>query len=224
MLKKGDENADVANWQRFLISQGYSTVEADGDFGDITEKATKLWQTANGLEPDGKVGEKSLDKAESAKVNVGSQKPTTAPTVKISDEKLKKVHPNLAVKAQKVVELAKAEGYNLVITQGLRTFAEQDALFRKKPKVTGAKGGQSMHNYGFAVDFAFAVNGDISWDERLYRNIGRWADQAGLEWGGNWKRFKDLPHVQLKGLPSYKQLLPIYNSGGLDAVWSKYQG
>jgi LAS superfamily LD-carboxypeptidase LdcB len=159
-------------------------------------------------------------------VNLGSQQPAVVPTLRTPDQngaRLSKVHPVLAEKAGRILVLASAEGFTLQITQGLRTFAEQDALFKKRPKVTNAKGGQSMHNYGLAVDFAFVVGGKVSWDEKFYKNIGRWADAVGLEWGGRWK-FVDLPHVQLKGLPSYKALVPIYNQGGFKAVWEKYKG
>ena len=51
------------------------------------------------------------------------------------------------------------------VAQGLRTFAEQDALYNQKPKVTNAKGGQSIHNYGFAIDIVLIIDGKIaSWD------------------------------------------------------------
>ena len=224
VLKLGDENIEVANWQRFLNSQGYK-IEADGEFGQKTEHATQQWQLKMGLIADGIVGKNSFAMAEKVKgnVNLGSQKPQVAPTSTNIIPPLQKVHPVLQQKAIQIHQLALNEGFELVITQGLRTFAEQDALFRKRPKVTNARGGQSMHNFGVAVDFAFKVNGKISWDEKLYKNIGRWADAVGLEWGGNW-RFVDLPHVQLRGLPSYKVLLPLYNQGGLKAVWEKYRG
>lgn len=227
ILKLGSEGVEVANWQRFLISQGYK-IEADGDYGAKTVHAVQQWQLKMGLVADGEVGQNSFAMAEKVKgnVNLGSQKPTQEPMHPpslINNPRLKKVHPNLAEKAQRIIDLAKADGIELLVTQGLRTFTEQDTLFRKRPKVTNAKGGQSMHNYGLAVDFAVIVNGKISWDEQLYRPIGKYADAVGLEWGGRWK-FVDLPHVQLKGLPSYKVLLPIYNQGGLKAVWEKYKG
>jgi peptidoglycan L-alanyl-D-glutamate endopeptidase CwlK len=227
ILRRNSEGIEVANWQRFLISQGYK-IEADGDFGKATEHATQQWQLSVGLIADGEVGTNSFAMAEKVKgsVNIGSQKPTQEPMPPpsmINNPRLKKVHPKLAEKAQRIIDLAKADGIELLVTQGLRTFAEQDALFKKRPKVTNARGGQSMHNYGLAVDFAVMVNGKISWDEKLYKPIGKYADTVGLEWGGNW-RFRDLPHVQLKGLPSYKVLLPIYQQKGLKAVWEKYQG
>ena len=58
----------------------------------------------------------------------------------------------------------------------LRTFAEQDALYaqgRTKGglKVTNAKGGQSYHNYGLAIDIVLLIDKDkngtyekASWD------------------------------------------------------------
>lgn len=223
-LQKGSKGTEVANLQRFLISQGYK-LDADGDFGLNTEQATQRWQLKNKLVADGIFGEKSFALAETQKTKtIGSQQPKITPTSLNAIPKLQKVHRNLASKATDLLLLATSAGYELTIVQGLRTFAEQDALFAKRPKVTNARGGQSMHNYGLAVDFAFIVNGKINWDEKLYSNIGKWANDVGLEWGGNWKHFKDLPHCQLKGLPSYKELLPIYHTGGLQAVWNKYQG
>lgn len=224
LLKKGDENQEVANWQRFLISQGF-ILEADGDFGAKTEAATRAFQATQNLRGDGIVGDMTFEAARKIGAIVGSvpAEQLAIDTGSPNHIRLSKVHPVLASKASQLINLAWKENHILQVTQGLRTFAEQDALFAKRPKVTNARGGQSMHNYGLAVDFAFVVSGKISWDEKLYKNIGRWAAAVGLEWGGNWK-FTDLPHVQLKGLPSYKVLLPIYNQGGLKAIWGKYKG
>jgi D-alanyl-D-alanine dipeptidase len=113
-------------------------------------------------------------------------------------EKLNAVNPLLREKALKILSLAAADGFQLTVTQAVRTFAEQDALFaqgrtRKGPIVTNARGGQSWHNFGMAVDLAFVVDGKISWDDKLYSKIGKWASVAGLDWGGDWKKFKDLP-------------------------------
>lgn len=230
ILRKGSEGIAVANWQRFLIAQGYD-VEADGDFGERTAKATRAFQASQNLRADGIVGDNTFKAAEKAIKNnqsakpsfIGSVKNNLSPMLDVNEKRLAKVHPTLAEKSRIILALADDEGYSLQVSQGLRTFAEQDALFNKRPKVTQARGGQSMHNYGLAVDFVFIVDGKPSWDEKLYRNIKGWAAIADLEWGGNWKNFVDLPHVQLKGLPSYKVLLPIYNAGGLSAVWKKYQ-
>lgn len=64
--------------------------------------------------------------------------------------------------------------YRYTVQQGLRTIAEQDALFAKgrnaqgqvvdpSAVVTNARGGQSPHNYGLAVDVYPIVANSIDW-------------------------------------------------------------
>lgn len=123
--------------------------------------------------------------------------------------------------------LAEKAGFSLLVVQGMRTFKEQDSLYNqgrsKRGKiVTNARGGQSFHNYGVAADFCFIEKGEPSWEHALYKHIGVWAKAAGLDWGGNWKSFGDLPHVELKDLPSHKQLLKVYNAKGMQEVWRLY--
>jgi peptidoglycan LD-endopeptidase CwlK len=123
---------------------------------------------------------------------------------KLNAERLAKVKPVLAEKCRALIAHAASEGFTLLVTQGFRSVEEQNKLYqigrrgvRGEKKVTNARGGQSNHNYGEAVDFAFVVNGEISWNEKLYQNLGRWARAVGLKWGGDWKSFKDFPHVEL---------------------------
>ena len=56
LLKKGDQNEYVRNWQMFLNLNGYACGNADGIFGPKTEKAVKKWQETHGLKPDGIIG------------------------------------------------------------------------------------------------------------------------------------------------------------------------
>ncbi|MCG2611500.1 M15 family metallopeptidase [Flavobacterium sp. SM15] len=103
------------------------------------------------------------------------------------------------------------------ISQGLRTFAEQDALFNQKPKVTNAKGGQSVHNYGFAVDIVLIIDGKTaSWDTAKDWDGDKVADwdecvkifaKHGWSWGGNWTGgFKDMPHFDKIGFNNWRIL------------------
>ena len=110
----------------------------------------------------------------------------------------------------------------------LRSFAEQNALYNAKPQVTKAKGGQSYHNYGLAIDIVLLVDKDgngtnetASWDvKRDFDDDGKadWMEivaifkRYGWEWGGDWK-FTDLPHFQKTCGRSITQLLAAYNSG-----------
>ena len=63
ILRKGSEGQDVTRWQNFLIGQGHLRATADGDFGPVTEKATKAFQRTHGLSSDGIVGPQTLGKA-----------------------------------------------------------------------------------------------------------------------------------------------------------------
>lgn len=107
------------------------------------------------------------------------------------------------------------------ITQGLRSVEEQNKLFaqgrtKAGKKVTHAKGGQSIHNYGFAVDICLIINGKTaSWDTaKDWDNdqVSDWYEcvkifaKYGWEWGGNWKNFKDLPHFEKRGYNNWKTL------------------
>ena len=106
----------------------------------------------------------------------------------------------------------------------LRTFAEQDALFaqgrtrlfdangRRLGVVTQAKGGQSIHNYGLALDIVLLEDKDgngtfesASWDTVKDFDADRQSDwmevvnifkRNGWVWGGDWTRFKDRPHFE----------------------------
>lgn len=117
--------------------------------------------------------------------------------------RLSKVDPVLREKCEALIRLAASRGFTLLVTCGFRSKAEQDRLYaqgRTTPGkiVTKARGGQSKHNFGKAVDFAFIERGEVTWDvDRYYSRLGSWADVVGLKWGGNWRKFKDYPHVEL---------------------------
>jgi hypothetical protein len=92
----------------------------------------------------------------------------------------------------------------LRVAQGLRTKAEQDDLYaqgRTKPGkiVTNARGGQSNHNSGVAIDvYIVKCDGTIDLNKRIPQEVVDIAKQEGFEWGGDWKKFKDYPHFEMK--------------------------
>ncbi|MFP3637325.1 M15 family metallopeptidase, partial [Bacillus sp. SIMBA_033] len=75
-------------------------------------------------------------------------------------QRISKLHPSIREEIVKIISECNAnlKGRAQVrIAQGLRTIEEQNNLYaigRTKPgrKVTNAKGGQSIHNHGLAVD------------------------------------------------------------------------
>lgn len=100
----------------------------------------------------------------------------------------------------------KQAGIDLLITSTYRDIESQNALYaqgRTLPgkKVTNAKGGQSYHNFKVAYDVVPLRNGKAVWgtkgeDLKLWQQVGQLGTQLGLEWGGNWAKFPDMPHFQ----------------------------
>lgn len=224
-------------------------VEPDGDFGKATHQAVIAAQRSMGLTADGVVGPKTwegLDEAFQPGVDNFTSSGVLNPQQVAAAEaqvphpaslgghpRLAGVHPILIGKAMAMIRLAADDGYTIRVTQGLRTFAEQDALYaqgrtRPGPRVSNAPAGASAHNYGAAVDVAFLVSGKLSWDVALYKNLGPWIKRVGgLEWGGDWSKFKDYPHIQLAGLPPTKVMLAAYRAAGggkrgIEAVWARF--
>lgn len=122
----------------------------------------------------------------------------------------------------------------------LRTFLEQEALYaqgrtrlfdsqgRRLGVVTKAKGGQSIHNYGLALDIVLIkdTNGDgkvdtASWETNVdFDKDGKsdWMEvveimkRNGWTWGGDWKSFKDAPHFEKTFGHTWRTLLPKHQS------------
>ncbi len=61
------------------------------------------------------------------------------------------------------------------------------------------RGGNSCHNFGIAWDIGiFTENSGYITDGPLYDQVAKTGLTDDLEWGGNWTRFVDKPHYQLK--------------------------
>ena len=116
--------------------------------------------------------------------------------------------------------VAKAErlGVQVRIIGGTRTYAEQDELYAQGrtvagKRVTNARGGYSWHNFGLAWDFGvFSGDGKrYITDGEQYAALGALARAVpGLEWGGDWKGFRDMPHVQLKRFASVAEAREVF--------------
>lgn len=140
----------------------------------------------------------------------------------VTKDRINKLHPMVR---EEVIQIIKECDEALTgrakvrITQGLRTFEEQNKLYAigrtiSGKKITNAKGGQSIHNYGLAVDICLMIDGTTaSWDTAKDWDGDKIADwdecvkifaRYGWDWGGNWKTFKDLPHFEKKAIPTQK--------------------
>ena len=136
--------------------------------------------------------------------------------------KIATLHPEIRDEVQQKVDYINANvltgKVKMIVTQGLRTFAEQDALFNQKPKVTNAKGGQSIHNYGLAFDFCLVDGGKTIWDTAKdfdgdkkpdWMEVVKVFKDAGYTWGGNFRSIYDAPHFEKTFGHTWQQLLEL---------------
>jgi peptidoglycan L-alanyl-D-glutamate endopeptidase CwlK len=120
-------------------------------------------------------------------------------------ERISGLQPQVRSAVEKVLADAEKAGLDILISQGLRTFAEQQRLFdqgRTKPGkvVTNAEPGESYHNFGLALDFVTVVKGKAVWAVgKEWKRFVAISKKHGFEWGGDWKTFQDNPHLQLTG-------------------------
>lgn len=97
------------------------------------------------------------------------------------DERTERNISTLLPEAQKAArqwfKLARNEavnqGYEAKIICGTRTYAEQNDLYRQRPKVTNARGGQSWHNFGLAWDFGIFQDRNYLPNHPLYTTLGK---------------------------------------------------
>lgn len=124
---------------------------------------------------------------------------------KNSIAKLSTVHKDL----QKVIyRAAEITTIKFIVTYGIRTLEEQ----RKFYEAGKSKTMKSRHLDGLAVDLAPWVdddsdgvvdNGEVKWSNEMLAVIAKTVEQAAkevgvpIEWGGDWKGWKDRPHFQL---------------------------
>jgi len=162
-----------------------------------------------------------------------------------------KVHPALVEVVTLALDELAAEDVYFKVYSGLRTFSEQDALYAQGRTTSGnvvtkAKGGQSMHNYGLALDLAPYKPGsdsEVYWPEPDKKNpagcpwyrleaalekASRYLDEKArgdgvdgdgleFEWGGRW-RFRDVPHCQVR--TTIAELQSGYYPRCADMDWS----
>ena len=116
------------------------------------------------------------------------------------------------------------KGVRLRFTHTYRSIEEQNKLYNQKPKVTNAKGGQSIHNYGLAFDIVILLDKDNNGTfetasfkvDKYWLQVAELFKSKGFTWGGDW-RFKDYPHFELtKGKDwRYFASLPKFKDNGI---------
>ena len=139
-------------------------------------------------------------------------KPSTESPKKQSESMPTELNPIVKERSEQLIQQAAKKGIVVVITDSFRSAEDQNKLYEQGRTtdgdiVTNAKGGESYHNYGLAIDFALETpTGDVVWDREYDRNgngkadwseVVQTAKSLGFEWGGDWKGFKDYPHLEM---------------------------
>jgi peptidoglycan L-alanyl-D-glutamate endopeptidase CwlK len=113
-----------------------------------------------------------------------------------SRERLVGVHPDLVRVVQCAIQITRVD---FTVLEGLRSEDRQRKLFQQGASKTL----NSRHITGHAVDLGAYMDGEVRWDWPLYYQIADAMKMEALEqgvpieWGGDWKTFKDGPHFQL---------------------------
>jgi peptidoglycan L-alanyl-D-glutamate endopeptidase CwlK len=124
----------------------------------------------------------------------------------INSRSLDELLPEVKERVEHFVNLCKDNGIDLLVTSTYRDHESQQALYEQGRTtagkvVTNAKAGDSWHNWRCAVDVVPLINGKPNWDgsDPVWTKIGELGEQAGLEWAGRWRTFKELAHFQYTG-------------------------
>lgn len=225
ILKKGDFGDDVKQWQLFLQSAGYNIKPVDGAFGPITERETLKFQAANGLRPDGIVGEKTRAFITSVSNNtplsqrwpkqnyksmVNFYGPVGENTTSLELPYMMKLAWNKNVKVKKFTCHQKcAKGFYNVFEKVLKTYGEKEIqrlrldLFGGCLNVRKMRGGSSWstHSWACAIDID-PDNNKLRWGKNRakmahpdYNNYWNFVEEEGGVSLGR-KRNMDYMHWQ----------------------------
>lgn len=171
---------DVLFLQRLLSCSGFYTFRLDGDYGQHTSAAEAAF--------DSRCAAIAHDE--------GAFDPR-------SERNIASLRIDAQPLARRSVRALRDAGYDARVLSGTRSYTEQNALFRQGrfgnpgSVVTNARGGQSWHNFGLAWDIGLFDRGAYLTNDAVYRQASAAGKIAGLEWGGDWKSFKDFPHYQI---------------------------
>lgn len=141
---------------------------------------------------------------------------------------ISRLHPKMQEATKEFLKRCEKAGVKIFITQTLRTVETQQEYYswgrtkinpntKKMTKVTKCDGIniKSRHQSGLAIDIACKPPSK-PYDENILRKAGEIAEEIGLTWGGRWKEFRDIPHIEMN--PKIVANFKIKDNGGNEMV------
>lgn len=124
---------------------------------------------------------------------------------KTTDKNIASLHPAIRQDVEDAINELEYSGVKVRVTFGYRSNTEQDKLYAQGrttpgPKVTNARGSESIHNYALAVDvveiqpmYGYSPDG---YPSERWNTIAKVFKSRGFAWGNDWTGFKDKPHFE----------------------------
>lgn len=145
---------------------------------------------------------------------------------------LNTLHPKVrqdAIGAWTECQAAMPDNVQIIVVQGLRSFAEENALYAQGRTTPGeivswATAGESYHNYGLAFDFAMVTNGK---DDNVvgphWMKVVEIMKKHGWGWGGPVSQGGSFPdnkpdedHFEKHFGINWRTLLQLHNEGKVE--------
>ena len=112
------------------------------------------------------------------------------------------LRPDVAANCHLWVERCRAAGLNVLVTNTVRDREYQAYLYEQgRTRPGGIVTNSPVPTFhadtsGLAFDFCKNVKGHEYDDRDFFREAAAIAKEMGFSWGGDWKSFVDLPHIQ----------------------------
>ena len=120
----------------------------------------------------------------------------------LNSRDIDRLRPDVAANCRKLLERCKAAGLDVLVTNTVRDEEYQAYLYeqgRTRPgSIVTNHSVPTFHSAkaGLAFDFCKNVKGHEYDDAAFFRKVAVLAIEMGFSWGGDWKSFVDMPHIQ----------------------------